>query len=59
MIYCNFILALGFCVSLVEEEESYRKMIITDVKEGGLASSKGNLVFLTNTFLAFHFVYLL
>ncbi|XP_032889120.1 T-lymphoma invasion and metastasis-inducing protein 1 isoform X2 [Amblyraja radiata] len=31
----------GFCVSLVEEEESYRKMIITDVKEGGLASSKG------------------
>ncbi|XP_067848872.1 rho guanine nucleotide exchange factor TIAM1-like isoform X2 [Heptranchias perlo] len=31
----------GFCVSLVEEEESYQQMIITDVKEGGLASSKG------------------
>ncbi|XP_051870604.1 rho guanine nucleotide exchange factor TIAM1-like isoform X1 [Pristis pectinata] len=31
----------GFCVSLVEEEESHQKMIITDIKEGGLASSKG------------------
>ncbi|XP_067896631.1 rho guanine nucleotide exchange factor TIAM1-like isoform X2 [Heterodontus francisci] len=31
----------GFCVSLVEEEGSHQQMIITDVKEGGLASAKG------------------
>ncbi|XP_048396564.1 rho guanine nucleotide exchange factor TIAM1-like isoform X2 [Stegostoma tigrinum] len=31
----------GFCVSLVEEEGSHQQIIITDVKEGGLASSKG------------------
>ncbi|XP_041067631.1 T-lymphoma invasion and metastasis-inducing protein 1 isoform X3 [Carcharodon carcharias] len=31
----------GFCVSLVEEEGSHQQMIITDVKEGGLASLKG------------------
>uniref|UniRef100_UPI00398ED36A rho guanine nucleotide exchange factor TIAM1-like isoform X2 n=1 Tax=Pristiophorus japonicus TaxID=55135 RepID=UPI00398ED36A len=31
----------GFCVSLVEDEDSHQQMIITDVKEGGLASSKG------------------
>ncbi|XP_072370114.1 rho guanine nucleotide exchange factor TIAM1-like isoform X4 [Scyliorhinus torazame] len=31
----------GFCVSLVEEEGSHQQMIIIDVKEGGLASSKG------------------
>ncbi|XP_069746181.1 rho guanine nucleotide exchange factor TIAM1-like isoform X3 [Narcine bancroftii] len=34
-------ISYGFCVSLVEEEESHHKIIITDVKEGGLASSKG------------------
>ncbi|XP_060689484.1 rho guanine nucleotide exchange factor TIAM1 isoform X1 [Hemiscyllium ocellatum] len=31
----------GFCVSLVEEEGSHQQMIITEVKEGGLASSQG------------------
>ncbi|XP_042190197.1 rho guanine nucleotide exchange factor TIAM1 [Callorhinchus milii] len=31
----------GFCVSLVEEEDSRHRMLITDVKEEGLAFCKG------------------